>query len=92
MFVAYQTVEIQLTQPETDLIDQAEQFDWLSLINTLRGGDHVTAITLVAVVGDLRRFLSARQLMAYVGSESSEYSSGRCQRRGTITKFGNATV
>ena len=87
--------ESQLAQLETDLIDQAEQFEWHSLIDALRvlrGVDYITAITLVAEIGDLRRFPSARQLMAYVGLVPSEYSSGGCQRRGAITKTGNAAV
>ena len=63
-----QLQESQLAQLEADLINQAEQFQWHSLIDALRallGVNHVTTITLVAEVGDLRRFPSADQLMAH---------------------------
>jgi len=50
----------------------------------------VVAVTVVAEVGDFRRFASARQLMAYLGLVPSEHSSGTSIRRGGITKAGNA--
>ena len=45
---------------------------------------------MVAELGELSRFASARQLMGYTGIVSSEDSSGRRTRRGAITKTGNA--
>jgi len=42
--------------------------------------------------GDLRRFESPRQLMAYVGLVPSEHSSGDRRRQGAITKAGNSRV
>jgi transposase len=56
----------------------------------LRGIDLVTAATFVAAVGDLNRFETPRQLMAYLGLVPSEHSSGDCVRRGGITKTGNS--
>lgn len=50
----------------------------------------VVAVTVVAEVGDFRRFANARQLMAYLGLVPSEHSSGTSIRRGGITKAGNA--
>jgi len=58
----------------------------------LRGVDVVTAMTVVGELGDLRRFESPRQLMAYLGLTPSENSSGPRTRRGGITKTGNARV
>jgi transposase len=49
----------------------------------------VTAVGVVAEVGDLRRFQHPRELMAYLGLVPSEYSSGPSVRRGAITKAGN---
>jgi transposase len=56
----------------------------------LRGVKILTALTLLSEIGDARRFATARQLMAYVGLNVCEYSSGGSQRRGGITKAGNA--
>jgi transposase len=61
-------------------------------LQTLRGVSFFTAIGIVAELGDLRRFQSARQLMAYAGLVPSEHSSGGTIRRGGITKTGNRSV
>jgi transposase len=58
----------------------------------LRGVNLLTATTIVAEIGDLRRFASAPQLMAYLGVVPSEYSSGGTKSRGGITKTGNGHV
>lgn len=58
----------------------------------LRGIDVLSAMTILSELGDLRRFTSARQLMAAVGLVPSEYSTGDKTRRFSITKTGNAHV
>ena len=55
----------------------------------LRGLELISAVTFVAGIGDLRRFYSPSQLMAYLGLVPSERSSGDNIRRGGITKTGN---
>ena len=62
----------------------------VTALMTLRGLDLVAAGTLVAELGDLRRFEHPRELMAYLGLVPSEHSSGACIRKGAITKTGNA--
>jgi transposase len=62
----------------------------IAALQTLHGIGFLSAITIVAEVGDLRRFGSARQLMAYSGLVPSEHSSGVSKHRGQITKTGNA--
>jgi transposase len=47
-------------------------------------------MTILTEIGDIRRFRSPRQLMAYTGLVPSERSSGDIERRGPITKSGNA--
>ncbi len=58
----------------------------------LRGINRLTATTIVAEIGDLRRFPNAPQLMKYLGVTPSEYSSGATRSRGGITKTGNGHV
>lgn len=55
----------------------------------LRGVDIITAMTVVAELGDISRFDTPRQLMAHLGLVPSEYSSGARRQRGGITKTGN---
>ncbi|MCK4413807.1 MAG: IS110 family transposase [Candidatus Eisenbacteria sp.] len=58
----------------------------------LRGVKTLTAMILLAEIGDARRFRSPRALMAYFGLVPSERSSGDRDRRGPITKAGNGHV
>lgn len=62
----------------------------VSALQALRGVGKMTAVTIVAEVGQLSRFAKARQLMGYSGAVASENSSGERTRRGGITKTGNA--
>jgi transposase len=55
----------------------------------LRGVDIITAMTVVAELGDISRFDTPRQLMAHLGLVPSEYASGARRQRGGITKTGN---
>lgn len=59
-------------------------------LQALRGVSLIVAVTIVAELGDLSRFDSPRQVMAYLGLVPSEHSSGESIKRGPITKTGNA--
>jgi transposase len=59
-------------------------------LQALRGIARVSAVTIVAEVGELSRFTRAPQLMGYGGMGAREDSSGTRTRRGGITKTGNA--
>jgi len=59
-------------------------------LQALRGIAKISAVTIVAEVGDLSRFARARQVMGYSGLGAREHSSGARCRRGGITKTGNA--
>ncbi|HEY7383943.1 MAG TPA: IS110 family transposase [Beijerinckiaceae bacterium] len=63
---------------------------WLvDALQVLRGYQLINATTIVAEIGDVRRFANPRQLMDYVGLTVSEHSTGERVRRGGITKAGN---
>ena len=77
---------------ETELMQVAlegPQAELIAALQALRGIGFVSAVTIAAEAGDLRRFASARQFMAYVGLVPSEWSSGPARHRGRITKTGN---
>lgn len=61
-------------------------------LRALRGVDTVTAMTVLAELGDVTRFDSPRQLMSFLGLVPSEHSSGSRRRQGAITKTGNGHV
>lgn len=61
-------------------------------LRCLRGIDTLTALGLVAEIGDFVRFATAEEFMSFVGLVPSERSSGERRRQGSITKTGNAHV
>ena len=77
---------------DEELVSAAEASPHAPVIQALqglRGVALVTAVSLVAELGDVRRFVTPRQVMGYSGLGPSESSSGGRQRRGHITRTGN---
>lgn len=73
--------------------DQATAGSWAALIGRLRclrGVDTLTAVGLVAEVGDFAAFSHPRKLASYVGLVPSESSTGERRRLGSITKAGSS--
>jgi transposase len=79
-----------LTRQIEELMPKWSMAPVAAALQALRGVALVVAVTVVAEVGDFRRFTNARQLMAYLGLVPSEHSSGSTVRRAGITKAGNA--
>ena len=79
-----------LTRQIEELLPSWSMAPVVAALQAMRGVALVVAVTVVAEVGDFRRFANPRQLMAYLGLVPSEHSSGSSVRRGGITKAGNA--
>ena len=62
----------------------------VATLQCFRGLQVHGAMVLATELVDWRRFASPRQLMAYLGLVPREHSSGPRERRGSITKAGNA--
>jgi len=58
----------------------------VTALMAMRGMDLVSATTFLAEIGDLSRFQTPRELMAYLGLVPSEQSTGDKIIRGPITK------
>mgnify|MGYP001821176963 CR=1 FL=1 len=85
-------LEGQVTSLETQLSEEAQTGcfrETVRVLGAFRGVALITALTLAAEIGDIRRFAHPRQLMAYLGLVPSEYSSGSRIVQGPITKSGN---
>jgi len=78
-----------LTRQIEELLPNWSMAPVVTALQAMRGVALVVAVTIVAEVGDFRRFVNARQLMAYLGLVPSEHSSGASVRRSGITKAGN---
>jgi len=61
-------------------------------LQALRGVGLIGAVTIMAEIGDLRRFDSQRQLMGYLGLVPGERSTGDSMHLPDITKGGNGRV
>ena len=79
-----------LKQAIGELVPQWSLAPVVQALQALRGISLITAAVLVAEIGSFERFDNPRQLMAYLGLNPSEHSSGATVRRGAITKTGNA--
>jgi transposase len=92
---AVDLVDARIGKLEQAIRETAEQGPWRELVarlRCLRGIDTLTALALVAEIGDFSRFECAEQFMAFVGLVPSEHSSGEHRRQGSITKVGNSHV
>jgi len=92
---AIDQTEARITRLSEQLRQLVPAWRWapvVAALQALRGISFVTAVALVAELGDLRRFGHPRELMAYLGLVPSEHSSGPSVRRGAITKAGNPHV
>lgn len=81
-----------LMQDIEELVLQVALAPLVTALQALRGIGTLSAAVIAAEIGDLRRFETAGQFMAYVGLVPSEHSSGSRTQRGSITKTGNAHV
>lgn len=85
-------VERQLSALDARLeqIAAGERWGWqVKILTRFRGISTLTALGLIAEIGDFARFGHPRELASWLGITPSEYSSGDQQHRGHITKAGN---
>src|SRR3954465_15432610 len=78
-----------LTQQVAEVVGSWSMAPVVEAYQSMRGVAFLTAVTFVAEIGDVRRFETPRQLMAYLGLVPSERSTGAQVWRGSITKAGN---
>jgi transposase len=93
--LAIDQTEARLRELDAHLTAIAESAPYRQPVGWLRcfrGIDTLSAMLILAELHDFRRFVSPRALMAYLGLVPGEDSSGETQRRGRITRTGNATV
>ena len=78
-----------LDRSTEQLVPSMSRSDLVQALQGFKGVKLLTAATIVAEVGDLKRFPSAGRFMSFLGLTPSEHSSGDSRRRGSITKSGN---
>lgn len=78
-----------LTEQIKELLPVWRMEPVVAALQALRGVAMITAVEMVAEVGDLTRFSNPREVMSYLGLVPSEHSTGEKRRQGSITKTGN---
>lgn len=81
-----------LTKQIQELLLTWSHAPMVKALMALRGVSVIVAVTTVSEVGDLTRFDSPKQFMAYLGLVPSQHSSGDTTKFGSITKTGNGHV
>jgi len=85
-------IERQLATLDARLAEIAAGERWagqVAILTRFRGISTLTALGLIAEIGDFQRFSHPRELASWLGITPSEYSSGDQQHRGHITLSGN---
>jgi transposase len=77
---------------ERDLVARARPDPRVQALQSLPGIGPITAMTLVAEIGDITRFPTARKLCAWAGLTPAVRNSDRKVRHGHITKMGSPWV
>jgi transposase len=86
-----QTVEGRISTVDAELSRLSTQEPWQHLapfLMQLPGFAVVTSMTLLAAIGDITRFPSAKKLVGYSGLGASVHASGQTHHTGPITKQG----
>jgi transposase len=85
-------LERRIKDCERQLAALAKQMPDVQRLLTIPGIGLVTATALVAFVGDIRRFPSARHFASYLGIVPREHSSALIRRLGGISKRGDVYI
>ncbi|QDJ11616.1 Transposase (plasmid) [Roseomonas mucosa] len=95
LILAARHAKERLERVEVAIVEFLPQWSLAPLVEALqalRGIRLPTAATIVAEIGDLGRFDTARQFMGYLGLVPGERSTGETVRRLGITKAGNGRI
>jgi transposase len=79
----------QLERSLTELADDSLWAPLIGRLRCLRGINTLSAVGLIAEIGDFERFSHPRKLASFLGLVPSEDTSGEVRRQGSITKAGS---
>ena len=85
-------LEAEIVQVEREIIRRGRQLRGLKRLLQVRGLSLVSAIGILAEIGDITRFASAKHLVGYAGLASAVRQSGALERHGPITKQGRTLL
>jgi transposase len=83
-----ETVDREIEEMERAIIHVGRHLSGLKRLLQVRGLGLIAAIGVLSEIGDVSRFPSAKQLVAYAGLATAVRQSGATDHRGHITKHG----
>jgi len=88
--LAHHSEELKEVDKEIQEIAKRPEYkERVEVLRCLKGVEVLSAMVLLAEIGDCRRFPTAQSLMSFLGLTPTEKSSGGMVHRGGITKSGN---
>jgi transposase len=92
LLAMFEPLKEQIDEVDAQLVEMAQRDDRVKRLMTMPQIGPLTALSFVATLDEVGRFRGAHQVAAYLGLVPREWSSSETQRRGRITKAGNARV
>jgi transposase len=90
--LVYDELTRQITSVAAKLEEEADKDERVKLLRTHPGVGPLTSLALVHTLGDVRRFRRKEEVVAFVGLDPLEKSSGEKKRMGQISKRGSRLV
>jgi transposase len=88
-FLLFEQLSCEIAALEAELEKEADKEEAVQLLMTHPGVGRLTAMALVHTLVDVRRFRRKQEVVAFVGLDPLEKSSGQKKRIGQISKHGS---
>lgn len=89
LYAVFDASTAQIERVEDHLQSLAKDIEAAQRLMTHSGIGPLTALTVAATLGDVKRFNNARQVVAFIGLDPLDKSSGEKHRIGKISKHGS---
>lgn len=88
VLVDWHDLQRRVTDTETRMVTVLDELGWTALVTSIQGLSAVSAATILAESGDLRRFATGRSLVKHAGLSPTEQTSGRSVGRTRLSGRG----
>ncbi|TDA65623.1 MAG: IS110 family transposase [Clostridia bacterium] len=89
---ALEALEEEMAAIEKELNHRATALPGIEILIGIPAIDVLAALTILAEIGDIKRFASAKKLASYAGLVPSVHQSGKTRYTGHITKAGRSML
>lgn len=92
LYCELKNIDLEMGYYENELSNLYQQHEAAQKISSIPGLGMLTALSVVALIGDAKQFLNARHFAAYLGLVPRQHSSGGHEKILGISKRGNTFV